>query len=283
MDLNQFISNSDPGFQSIAKLILHGLDDSTLGHCRLVCTNWHDFLTEEWKRRKRRFWLKLQKEAYEEIPESMMRRVNLQDFERLDLNTLYMACREGLVNLVKFLLHLHLDEQCQMIDIVNVTDPSGIPPFQRIFNSNLSNLVYKGTDSYFYRIVDFRLQLSIAIVEQFLRHPQRHAIDFNIRDTVGRTPLYLACQLGNNAVVKLFLKSFDEKAIGLNVGDYIGRTPLHIACIHGHKNIVKLLFDHPQTKVIGLESMTTNGKPLILKQDFGPQKILDLLDQLFEN
>ncbi|XP_008191884.3 uncharacterized protein LOC100142051 [Tribolium castaneum] len=52
------------------------------------------------------------------------------------------------------------------------------------------------------------------------------------KDKFGRTPLYLACQLGLYKIVELLIES------GANV-NY--STPLHIACLHAHDNIVKLL------------------------------------------
>ncbi|XP_044254562.1 LOW QUALITY PROTEIN: uncharacterized protein LOC123005037 [Tribolium madens] len=51
-------------------------------------------------------------------------------------------------------------------------------------------------------------------------------------DKYGRTPLYLACQLGLYNIVKLLIEN------GANV-NY--STPLHVSCLHACDNIVKLL------------------------------------------
>ena len=62
-------------------------------------------------------------------------------------------------------------------------------------------------------------------------------IKVDVRDNLGRTPLFYAARTGYEAAVK---KLLDRRDVDLNLQDVHGRTPLSYAVEFGHENIVNL-------------------------------------------
>jgi len=62
----------------------------------------------------------------------------------------------------------------------------------------------------------------------------------NIQNKKGKTPLMMACKLGDTFMVSLLL-NYQSNA---NQIDHNGKTALMIACKHGHVNIINYLVDH---------------------------------------
>ena len=77
--------------------------------------------------------------------------------------------------------------------------------------------------------------------------------DIHQQDTVGRSPLFVACQYGRDAVVRLLLdheRSTSRSAPGRHCAGTLldqarddGASPLWIACRHGHAAIARLLLE----------------------------------------
>ena len=67
----------------------------------------------------------------------------------------------------------------------------------------------------------------------------KHGADVSRGGTDGTTPLFAACQGGNEEIVTLLIKN------GANVsqGNIDGITPFFVACLNGHMSIVTLLID----------------------------------------
>lgn len=65
-------------------------------------------------------------------------------------------------------------------------------------------------------------------------------IKVEVRDNLGRTPLFYAARTGYQAAVR---KILDRRDVDLNLQDKYGRTPLSYAAEHGDENVVNLLLD----------------------------------------
>jgi len=71
-----------------------------------------------------------------------------------------------------------------------------------------------------------------------------HHTDAGLRDSSGRTVLYLAVQDGDENAVKAILASTPKGQDPLNLAETVnGWTPLFIGCVNGHLPIVKLLLE----------------------------------------
>lgn len=72
----------------------------------------------------------------------------------------------------------------------------------------------------------------------------KFSADFKANDPCYKTPLGLACELGNWKIASILLKFGAEVN---KVGHFNNKTPLHVACIFSHRNrdakVIKLLLD----------------------------------------
>ena len=59
--------------------------------------------------------------------------------------------------------------------------------------------------------------------------------DINKRNSVGDTPLFIACEKGYISIIKYLM----EQGADINTVDNLGRTILDTACYNGHITIVK--------------------------------------------
>ncbi|XP_063441961.1 ankyrin repeat and protein kinase domain-containing protein 1-like [Mytilus trossulus] len=73
-----------------------------------------------------------------------------------------------------------------------------------------------------------------VIVELILK---RNCKILDSKISTGATPLYLACEIGNDVIALTLLQNNAE----VNCGTGTGSTPLYIASQKGHKGLVKLL------------------------------------------
>ena len=58
---------------------------------------------------------------------------------------------------------------------------------------------------------------------------------------LGKTPLYVACEMNRIQVVQYLLEETDAS---VNIPNKMGESPLHIASFHGYNDIVKLLLSN---------------------------------------
>lgn len=67
--------------------------------------------------------------------------------------------------------------------------------------------------------------------------------DIHQQDAAGRSPLFVACQYGRDAVVRLLLDRDESQRALLDQARDDGVTPLWIACRHGHAATARLLLE----------------------------------------
>ena len=72
--------------------------------------------------------------------------------------------------------------------------------------------------------------------------------DKNPTNSVGRTPLHLACEYGHVKVVEIIIQKSADFNIDLNAKDQRGKTAFHLACWNGHSKIAEMLIQ--KSKVI---------------------------------
>jgi ankyrin repeat protein len=84
--------------------------------------------------------------------------------------------------------------------------------------------------------------LTQAIRDQFPNRVARlmtmQVIDPNVPDGDGRTPLSLACELGNVEIVRLVLA---DKRVDVNLQDADGNCPLRWAVLQGREDVIEVL------------------------------------------
>ena len=91
----------------------------------------------------------------------------------------------------------------------------------------------------------------------------------NIRDSIGRTPLFNACYHGRLEVVKGLLQFKEElpHTVDINVPEQGGRTPLHaaIASSKNSKEIVDLLLKHSELDLNVVGRASSRARKYLLK------------------
>ena len=71
-------------------------------------------------------------------------------------------------------------------------------------------------------------------------------IDVNVIDRTGQTPLWAACQSGNEEIIKVLLQ---DPRVDVNHEDKKGATPFSIACAQELKEILKIFLRDPRFNV----------------------------------
>jgi len=131
---------------------------------------------------------------------------------------LQLACREGLVDAVRVLLH---DARFDVDDALLTKDDTGYPPF------NLACM--RGHNS-----------VAVMLLERLDTNPNQEHVKYivNRADTAGKTALHWASQRGHTQVVCTLLDHASICPLSMTSN---GRTPLHLACLSRHIDVVKLL------------------------------------------
>jgi ankyrin repeat protein len=97
-------------------------------------------------------------------------------------------------------------------------------------------------------------------------------VDIDSKDNFGRTPLWWAAQNGHEAIVKLLLAT---EGVDVDSKDNSGQTPLWWAARNGHEAIVKLLL---ATEGVDVDSKDNSGQtPLWWAAQNGHEAIVKLL------
>eukprot|EP01125_Pyxidicula_operculata_P020632 TRINITY_DN7663_c0_g1_i1.p1 TRINITY_DN7663_c0_g1~~TRINITY_DN7663_c0_g1_i1.p1 ORF type:complete len:592 (-),score=123.25 TRINITY_DN7663_c0_g1_i1:21-1796(-) len=91
-------------------------------------------------------------------------------------------------------------------------------------------------------------------------------------DSLSRTPLYFAAQLGNSKVVEKFLLT---AAANIESQDVDGWTPLFIACYNGHRDVAELLLENHAN--IEAKEKTYGWTPLFASVTKNHKEIVKLL------
>jgi len=179
---------------------------------------------------------------------------------------LHYACEYGHINIVKLLLKHHEIN-------INLLDNDGLSPLQiaasrrhgeivkMLLQQNNIDINKSITHSCPFRItlLDFIcLYNHIDILELLLQHK----ININQKRISGKTPLYIACEQGNENIVELLLQ---QENIEVNPIDKNGKTPLHIACSKGHESIVKLLLQHNNWRIREITLLTLTSWSAVSK------------------
>ena len=149
------------------------------------------------------------------MPRMTRRKMTLRQYN--GENALHIACKNGHTDIVKLLLQKGGDSLKEAINS-QTTDSL----------DTALHLACKIEDS------DKRFE---TVCHLLTLGPN---INVNMRDSIGDTPLHIACRRGNLEIVVLFFEdptdSFDIRARNKN-----GQTPLHLACENGNIDIVRLL------------------------------------------
>ena len=142
-------------------------------------------------------------------------------------SALWFSCYDGNLSEVQTILQQGCCE-------VNQTNQKGQSPFWiASFKGRL-------------KIVQFLASLSEIrpITESFFKvvHDEVHYCDVNKTcKEVGKTPLYVACEMNHYCVIKYLL---EETEANINTPTKQEESPLFIACYNGFENIVQLLLKH---------------------------------------
>ena len=83
--------------------------------------------------------------------------------------------------------------------------------------------------------------LHLAVYHDWLDIVARLHIKADTKDSLGRTPLHHAAELGNLKMVKYLYKQQEAAPGQHNWFDCYGSLPLHMACHHGHLDVAKYL------------------------------------------
>ncbi|XP_063397028.1 uncharacterized protein LOC134681361 isoform X1 [Mytilus trossulus] len=109
-----------------------------------------------------------------------------------------------------------------------------IANIQRRISLNKTSLLFSGESPF----LDVVKKGHYDIVEMLLKFN----LDVNVRDKMGRTPLYLAAEEGHTIIVKLLLTHGCDLHLYRQDYWHRGETPIYIASSKGYLDIVKLLF-----------------------------------------
>lgn len=163
--------------------------------------------------------------------------INVNDTTNNVLTPLYLACKNGHHDTVKFLLDLK-DQSFKSCVDTTIKDNNGW--------SVLHEACLKG---------------HTEVVELLIYFGS------NVNDTTnnGNTPLCAACENGHYDTVKFLLGLKDQtlnRCVDTTIKHENGWSVLHVACLIGHTEVVKLLADVG----INVNDTTNNGRKPLYQQ-----------------
>ena len=209
------------GIPHIGEQIFASLETYDLYQCLKVSQTWKDLVGPILAQRLKGKMLEVCISGKTEIVQLLLEHCTPED-SGLNLKGNYgwtpfmEACYRGHKDIVKLLL----DHSQGNIDLNTKTNDNGFTAF-------MIACMKKGNR---------------AIVEILLSHS---GIDFNIRDTSGRTAFLLACIYGHRDIVELLL---GHSGIEFNVKSNCQKTAFMMACENGHLDVVQLMLAH-QSKI----------------------------------
>ena len=113
------------------------------------------------------------------------------------------------------------------------------------------------------------VQVMLQSIMQLFENEEEEVRDINLRDRLGRTPLYNACYHGRLEVVKCLLefKRHYSDRIDINTPEHTGRTPLHaaVSAERNSKEIVDLLLQHNEFNVNAEAKPSSRAQKYLLK------------------
>lgn len=171
------------------------------------------------------------------------------NYKDQDGNTaLIYAVKNGDINAVNYLLLKGADPNI----INNLQQTSLILAVDR---DNLSNVLDKSYSSKELELL-FKSDNNYPIVRSLLIK----GANPNVKDHLGKSPLYLAAEYGDLRCLNLLLGVHN---VDVNIKDIFGYTPLMAACRTNQKRIVNRLVKHPNIKLnaqsTGLTSLSNSN------------------------
>lgn len=142
-----------------------------------------------------------------------MTKFNVNDPIKGGLTLLHYACRQGYINIVRYLLNEKNANVNRQVDSIT-------PLMEACCYDKKNNEEHQDTVD----IVKLLIQKKCVI---------------NISDKYGMTPLMYACKYGLHNVIEILLKNF----VSLEAKDNYSYTALHYAVENNHPKCVKLLID----------------------------------------
>lgn len=184
----------------------------------------------------------------DELKELIKSNININYKDQYGNTALMYAVKNGDIDIVNYLLLKGADPNI----INNLQQTSLILAVDR---DNLSNILDKSYSSKELELL-FKSDNNYPIVRSLLIK----GANPNLRDYLGRTPLYLAAEYGDLRCLNLLL---GVHSVDVNIKDIFGYTPLMAACRTNQKNIVKILVKHPNIKLnaqsTGLTSLSNSN------------------------
>ena len=95
------------------------------------------------------------------------------------------------------------------------------------------------------------------------------AIDINLKDSHGRTPLHYACRI-RHTLGPRFVKALVSKGADVSARDDMGWTPLHVATAHGNYKTAITLIDEG-ANVLALDNLERSALHVIDQLRDGPE------------
>ncbi len=187
----------------------------------------------------------------DELKELIKSNINI-NYKDQDGNTALMyAVKNGDINVVNYLLLKGADPNI----INNLKQTSLILAVDR---DNLSNVLDKSYSSKELELL-FKSDNNYPIVRSLLIK----GANPNVKDHLGKSPLYLAAEYGDLRCLNLLLGVHN---VDVNIKDIFGYTPLMAACRTNQKSIVSRLVRHPSIKLnaqsTGLLTSRSNSNTL---------------------
>ena len=182
--------------------------------------------------------MELYKECYDDNFEKIKSlfentNINLLYNDKYQRNYFHIACKNGNLEIIKYLLIKTEDiiskyQNISLNNIINKPDYEGNTPFHLA-------CIYNHIE-----LINFLLTIE--------------KIDINKRDRYGCTAFYRICLDKNFDLIKILLKN---DRININQGDNYGMTPFHTFCCFDNLDMIKLFLENPRIdinkKTINLE------------------------------
>ena len=142
-------------------------------------------------------------------------------------NAFHIACSNGHVDVVKFLLSIHEKKKIRIHALNGKGDNA--------FNQACSNG-------------------HVEVVKVLIEQSEFNDIKLNIINKKGENAFHQACSNAQTEIVRLLLKQSKAKKIDLNSTNFQGESAFDLACSEGHIDVIRILLDNSDLMSIDLKS-----------------------------